>query len=120
MTLFQVFIFLFLVEFTYQDSLDDDLQRCSSSERTQCKSIQISDKNFECCEAFVDYYKNTYDFYTFQLQLTKKAKESNQEKREYLKIVRESQGFSNSIIESSKDYDYNFSYTIIALLKHLQ
>jgi len=61
MTLSKIFIFLFLIEFTYQEN--EDFERCSSAERTKCKSVQISDKHFECCEAFVDYYGKTPDFY---------------------------------------------------------
>ena len=42
----KVFIFLFLIVFTYQD----DYERCSSAESTQCKSISISINNMECCQ----------------------------------------------------------------------
>ena len=46
----KIHIFLFLIVFTYQD----DYERCSSAESTQCKSVSISN-NMECCQVFTDF-----------------------------------------------------------------
>lgn len=48
MALFEVFIFLFLIVFSYQD-LNDDFDGCFNTDINECKSISISGNEFHCC-----------------------------------------------------------------------
>lgn len=49
MRLPKIFIFLFLIVFSYQDSEDDE-ERCSKANVNECQSITMTDSNIECCK----------------------------------------------------------------------
>ena len=105
MKLYRQYIFLFLLIFTYQQK-SSDLSNCMAANKNSCKSVSISDKNFECCEILTDYYGNSYlsdmDLkmcYIFTTQkMTKDLIESTE------RTYREAYGFVSTL------YGYDASY----------
>jgi hypothetical protein len=85
----KILIFLFLIVFTYQD----DYERCSSAESTQCKSISISINNMECCQV-ISKFQSAYIPDNFICSVYPTTKMTQEIIEQVEGIYRESYGFT--------------------------
>jgi len=105
MTKSQLFIFIFLIVFTNQDLLEN-FKSCSEADKNQCKSVQLSDKNQECCLIYSDSGLNTTEINYMCLNNYKMDPEQMEH---YKKRMEELHGFTRTMNnDPSKAYTHTY------------
>ena len=114
MTLYQQYIFLLLLIFTYQqknNQLTNDASTCLAATKDRCKSVSLSNRNFECCQIKTDYYGNSYlssfDYSFCSMYTTQKMTRELIESAE--RIYREAYGFVMTTMGYDSSYFSSYS-----------
>mgnify|MGYP006873157095 CR=1 FL=1 len=109
MTLSKIFIFLFLIVFSYQNSLSDR-EVCSQANKNECKSTRMTDSNIECCKS------TNLDINTFKSEEVCTAFHKNEIADELIELApkqyREIMGFVLTLFKASYSYDEPSKVTI--------
>ena len=101
----KIIIFLFLIVFTYQEYLDD-FKKCTSADKSQCKSISLPNSNMECC--FVSaVYENPIIQNTNICSAFLTIKMTQEMKNQIQAYNRESMGFTMITVMGIDNYDFN-------------
>ena len=104
MKLYQQYIFLLLIIFTFQQKknqqLNNDITTCIAADTSSWKSVSLSNRELECCKILTDYYGNSLysslDFSFCSVSTSQKMTSELIDSAE--RIYRESFGFVSTMM----------------------